>query len=643
MNENLYTELQRGVHATLETYSNVHRGSGHFSIVTTELFEEARKIVLEYLGLSKRGYVVIFCAPRRANKLKSLIYPNRYHCLSSQDIGLPLGIRALVVKKGSLPKGVPCETGGGSARLVSPGWVIWTKGGGKFESGTPAIVNAIAFAKALLLIREFGEDIFRQEGSGSLSASNILFNDKLEEYSGKRLLDELRNTLIGKDIHVPTVEGSVPFVNLDNGASTPTFTPIWDAVWQTWRQPAEVQKQIVDQTRLICANFLGAPEAGYDIIFTSNTTESVNLTAESLGRTSGQDIEPVVLNTIMEHNSNELPWRYIPGVSMIRMTVDDEGFVDLKALEGILSDYNKEEKHGKQRIRLFAITGASNVMGSYNDLSEISRIAHSYGVLLAVDAAQLVAHRKLNMEQSGIDYLFFSAHKMYAPFGSGALVVRRGLLNFSAAEREAIDASAEENTGGIAALGKAMVLLQRVGFDLIREEEKALTKLLLDGLKKIPGLPIFGVQEQNSPRFDQKGGVVVFGFKHMVSYNVAKKLALWGGIGTRYGCHCAHMMIKRLTKTPTWAEWIQGAIVTALPHFELPGVVRISFGIENQKEDVEKAIRILGFIASETKEGKAQGISPMPEKLIRFTQKEVKKQVKEFTQAASERVYTQAK
>ena len=138
-------------------------------------------------------------------------------------------------------------------------------------------------------------------------------------------MDELRQTLIGRGVRVPTVEGARPFINLDNAASTPTFTPIWDAVCQTWRQPRQVQDEIVQEVKSICAEVLGAPLAAYDVIFTSNTTEAINLVAESLGNESEPDIEPVVLNTLLEHNSNELPWRTIPGVSLIRLPVDAEG------------------------------------------------------------------------------------------------------------------------------------------------------------------------------------------------------------------------------------------------------------------------------------------------------------------------------
>jgi len=618
-----FTELERGVCAALETYSNVHRGSGHFSMVTTHLFEEARKVVLEYLGLSKRSYMVIFCSPRRARKLMELAGSGRYHSLSSHDIGLPLGIRALAVKKSALPDGVPFETGGGSARLVSPGWVIWAKPPGKFESGTPAIINTIAFAKALLMTKQFGKDIFKNGEATSLPASAILFRDLLDEYSGNKLLDELRLTLIGRDLRVPTAEGSNTFINLDNGASTPTFEPVWRVVCQTWRQPLSIQREIVQEARSICSGSLGAPVTDYDIVFTSNTTEAVNLAAESLGLESDPETEPVVLNTILEHNSNELPWRFLPGGSMVRLLVDDEGFVDMKELDRLLSSYNNLKEHGRKRIRMVTVTAASNVLGVFHDLTEIGRIVHTYGARFAVDAAQLVAHREINMQHSGIDYLFFSAHKMYAPFGSGALVAKKGLLKFSAEEMKEIQASGEENSSGIAALGKAMVLIQRAGFEAIRQEEEALTRHLIHGLNKIHGISMFGIKNTDSPRFAQKGGVVVFGFKKIVSFKVAKRLALLGGIGVRYGCHCAHMLIKSLARIPPKLEWIQGVIVILLPHFELPGVVRVSLGIENRKEEIDTLIRVLDQIAGKSADPTQQ--KDLKQKLNEFIRERISK------------------
>ena len=429
-----FTELERGVHAALETYANVHRGSGHNSLVSTHLYEQAGDIVLEYLGLSKSKYVVIFCTPRRAELLTTQLAPGSYRSVSSQEIGLPLGVRALAVARKALPKGAPFQTGGGTARLVSPGWVIWAKAPDKFEAGTPAIVNVIAFAVALRQIQRFGKDAFRDAVAAEPAsaeppaAAEILYHDELEKYSGRELLDELRQTLIGRGVRVPTAEGARPFVNLDNAASTPTFEPIWNAVCQTWRQPARVQGEIIQEVKAICAETLGAPPADYDVIFTSNTTEAINLTADSLRSESEPGSESVVLNTFLEHNSNELPWRTIPGVSLIRLPVDNEGFLDLNELEALLRAYNQEHQHGRQRIKLVAVSGASNVLGTFNDLAEISRIVHRYGARLLVDAAQLVAHRKVDVAGWGIDYLAFSAHKVYAPFGSGVLLARKGCL-----------------------------------------------------------------------------------------------------------------------------------------------------------------------------------------------------------------------
>jgi selenocysteine lyase/cysteine desulfurase len=643
-----FTELERGVHAALETYANVHRGSGHNSLVSTHLYEQAGEIVLEYLGLEKGKYVVIFCTPRRAEALKAQLEPGSYRILSSQDLGLPLGVRALAVARKALPKGAPFQTGGGTARLVSPNWVIWAKAPDRFEAGTPAIVNVIAFAVALRFIQRVGKDAFRdavavqpanvQEPAGPEKrvAIEILYHDELEKYSGRELLDKLRQTLIGRSVRVPTAEGARPFINLDNAASTPTFEPIWDAVCRTWRRPGHVQNEIVQEVKSICADVLGAPTADYDVLFTSNTTEAINLVADSLHRESEPGNKSVVLNTLLEHNSNELPWRTIPGVSLIRVPVDDEGFLDLNELEALLRACNQEDQHGKSgtgssdgtsgsaRVKLVAVSGASNVLGTCNDLAEISRIVHRYGARLLVDAAQLIAHRKVEVAGWGIDYLAFSAHKVYAPFGTGALLARKGLLRFSSSELELIRASGEENVGGVAALGKALVLLQRVGLDVIQEEEQALTGRALAGLAQIPGLKVYGVKDPDSPRFAQKGGVIAFDLGNILPSRVARALAERGGIGVRYGCHCAHLLIKRLVGISPLLERFQGLIVTLFPRVNLPGVARVSLGLENSEVDVDTLIQVLGGIARQPRARDAR---------------DVRQQMNDFTRAAARSVY----
>ncbi len=634
-----FADLERGVHAALETYSNVHRGSGHNSLASTHLYEKAREIVLEYLGLSKDNYVVIFCAPRRAELLKAQLRPGSYQCVSSQDIGLSLGVRALAVEKKALPKGAPFQTGGGTARLVSPDWVIWAKAPDKFEAGTPAIINIIAFAKALRLIQHFGKDAFQGVTTEKLTATEILSHDELEKYSGQELLAQLRQRLIGRGMRVPTMEGARPFINLDNGASTPTFTPIWDAVCQTWEQSRQTQQEIIQEVKSICARVLGAPLTAYDVIFTANTTDAINLVAESLRNESEPGIEPVVLNTLLEHNSNELPWRMIPGFSLIRLSVDAEGFVDINELETLLRAYNQEGQHGEKRIKLVAMSGASNVLGVFNNLAEIGRIAHRYGARLLVDAAQLVAHRKAMVEECGIDYLAFSAHKVYAPFGSGVLLARKGLLHFSSAELELIQSSGEENAGGIAALGKALVLLQRIGLDVIQAEEQALTARALRGLAGIPGLRIYGIKEPDSPRFAQKGGVIVFGMKDIAPNRVAKELAGRGGIGVRSGCHCAHLLIKRLLNVGPRLERFQGMILTLFPQLSLPGVVRVSLGIENSAEDIDTLIQVLGKIAPQPRAEVDRRSAATAEGTQTLSLKDVQLQMEDFAKVAGERIY----
>jgi selenocysteine lyase/cysteine desulfurase len=309
--------------------------------------------------------------------------------------------------------------------------------------------------------------------------------------------------------------------------------------------------------------------------------------------------------------------------------VDAEGFVDLRELETLLCAYNQTGQHGKKRIKLVAVSGASNVLGVFNDLAEISRIVHCYGARLLVDAAQLVAHRKVEMEGCEIDYLAFSAHKVYAPFGTGVLLVRKGLLQFSPAELMLIQSSGEENVGGITALGKALVLLQRIGLDLIQEEEQALTGRALRGLAQIPGLEIYGVKDPDSPRFIQKGGVIVFGLKGMMANQVAKELAERGGIGVRWGCHCAHMLIKRLLHIPPLLELFQGLIVTLFPQVSLPGLTRVSLGIETSEEEVDTLIHVLGQIARQPQAGAGR--------------RDVQQQMDDFARAAAQKVYFQLK
>ncbi|MCF8371537.1 MAG: aminotransferase class V-fold PLP-dependent enzyme [Bacteroidales bacterium] len=632
----VYEELEQSVFSALETYSNVHRGIGHNSMVTTHLYEQAREIVLEYLSLDKNKYVVLFCSPRRAELLSQQLKPGCFKILSSQDIGFSIGVRAIAVKKNALPTGHPLETGGGTTKLVSKDWVLWAKAPDRFEAGTPSIINIIAFAKTLKLIQKYGKEAFADSGFEPKSVEDILYHDQLEGYQGKELLDELRKTLIGRHKEVPTSEHSKSFINLDNSASTPTFQPVWDTFRLCWREKGPAQQELSKEVKAICAKQLGAPLSAYDFIFTSNTTEAINLAAKNLSLDHDEKTGTVVLNTLMEHSSNDLPWRMVPNSSLLRLSVDADGFINLNELETVLNDHNHKGQNGNKRIRLVAISGASNVLGSCNDLKEISRIVHRYGAHLLVDGAQLIAHRMVDMEAYGIDYLSFSAHKIYAPFGCGVLVARKGLLKFTPSELELIQNSGEENTAGIAALGKAFVLLQKIGMNVIEEEEKRLTEKVLQGMAWIPGIIIHGIKTADHPSFNQKLGVIVFDLKGMMANKVAEKLALNHGIGVRYGCHCAHIILKHTLNVGPRLERFQKILVTMFPKVQLPGLTRISLGIGNTDEEIDCLIRSLNLMAGKNNTINSSKTNGKPV----LTKQEVKRQMNEFVANSSLKVYS---
>jgi selenocysteine lyase/cysteine desulfurase len=200
-------------------------------------------------------------------------------------------------------------------------------------------------------------------------------------------------------------------------------------------------------------------------------------------------------------------------------------------------------------------------------------------------------------------------------------LARKGLLAFDPSEMQRIHASGEENVGGIAALAKALDLLRRVGFATIQEKEQALTKRALAGLAKLPRVKVHGIKDPDSPRFAQKGGVIVFDMKGMLPGRMARALAERGGIGVRSGCHCSHLIIKRLLGVPPWAEQIQRLILTVAPRFNLPGVIRISLGIQNTEAEIDAFIEVLGAIAQKPR---TQGLG---------------RRMEDFVAAATLRVY----
>lgn len=582
------TELYKRVTSALETYSNVHRGTGIKSLVSTHLYEKARTIVCEYLKLNANRYKVVFCTYRRAYQYKQQLDARDYVEISSNEINLPLGVHALAIKNKVLKK-LSFEGGGGTACMVAKDWVEWAKAPDKFEAGTPAVMNVIVFAVSLHLLQTSSTALI--ESNEVNSVYNLLYEDSLSELFGKELFMQLISTQVGKELMVPTVYGNRKFINFDSSASTSTFQPIYNAFLHGLALKRDSHQELIDEVKNICANFLNASKQGYDITFTSNTTESVNILTKALSFDSNVG-NSIVLNTIAEHSSNDIPWRLMPGGEVVRLTLTEEGFIDEKLLKDILESYNEKNEHGSKRIKLISVFGASNVLGSCSNLKAIGTLAHKYGALFFVDAAQLVAHRKIDMEADGIDFLAFSAHKIYAPFGTGVLVYKKGLVNFNDVDKKIIETSGNQNIGGIAALGKAIHILQRIGMDVIAFEEHKLTKYAIHELAKVKGFTLYGVKDSESPAVKDKLGVFVLHSKDMMADKVAQLISQRGGIGVRAGCHCSHLIVKQLLNIGPRLEKFQRLVARNFPGTKFPGVTRVSLGIENTKDDIDALLQI---------------------------------------------------
>ncbi len=598
----LFVELQKSIYAALECYSNVHRGSGQFSQASTFLYEQARRKISNWMGLDEDNYTVIFCTPRRMKGYIRQLERGDFRFVTSEEIGLALGVCALAVKKTALRKIRKMDTGGGAVRLVSRRWTVWADAPERLEAGTPAVINILGFVRALWLLKENGYERFDVNPTTPLlDVDEILFSDTLPS-GGMELLQTLRSSLVGKNLLVPCNTGETRYTNLDNAASTPTFEAVWQSARLALLQPITIQQSLIRTVKEICADYLDTSLSEYEVVFVNNTTEALNLAAE-LQPDAARGEKRVIINTLLEHHSNELPWREVPEVEIIRVGIDTEGFVDLHAMEEYLSTFQQEREGAGKRICLVAMNAASNVLGTYTPLDAVSALAHRAGASILVDAAQLVAHRPCSLRSNKIDFFAFSGHKIYAPFGCGVLLVRKEIfLNNPKAAKilEGAKKSGEENVMGIAALGKALLLLKRIGMENIAAEESRLTGRLLEGLAKT-GAQVFGVQGTTSERFNEKGPVVTFHLPEIPHNLVVRELADTGAIGVRDGCFCAHLLGKHLMRIHPLRERLADLGVLLFPHSSgdiLPGMIRVSIGLENDAEDIDHFLRVLEVICS---------------------------------------------
>ncbi|WP_300384909.1 aminotransferase class V-fold PLP-dependent enzyme [Clostridium sp.] len=412
--------------------------------------------------------------------------------------------------------------------------------------------------------------------------------------------DSVRNLFIGIDNLIPISDNKkvIP-INFDNAATTPVFKGVlreiskacefYGAIGRGVGQKSEYSTRQYYKCKDYILDFFNAPKDKYSVIFVSNTTEGINRLSNILINNS----EDIVILTRMEHHSNDLPWREKCDLKYVE--VDKKGRLNLDNLQSLLEKYS-----GK--VKYVSLTAASNVTGYINDINHIAKLVHSYGAKLIVDGAQIVAHKKISMaslnNDESIDFLVFSSHKIYAPFGSGAIIGLKDTFNKLDSDfkgggtvdtvldySEVLFQTPEKNEAGspnffgAIALVQAMKEIENIGFDYIYNHERNLLKRTLDGLNSINGLQTYGDNINISDRL----GIVIFNITGMYNDDVARYLATIRGIFVRQGAFCAHPYIKRLlclTDEDACKHLID-------PNFKMPGMVRASFGVYNTIEEVD--------------------------------------------------------
>jgi selenocysteine lyase/cysteine desulfurase len=430
-------------------------------------------------------------------------------------------------------------------------------------------------------------------------------------------IEELRNNIMGIDTQVPLLDGTtIPYIFLDNGASTPCFThvmevtnafmPFYSGVHRGTGFKSVLATKVFDEAHSIAGNFVKANLEINTVVFVKNTTEAINKLANRCIWQEGD----VVITSMMEHHSNDLPWRKYAKV--VHIPVDDVGFLDEDAL---IAAFKEHAGH----VRFLAITGASNITGIVNPIHKYAELAHANGTKIFVDAAQLAPHRAIDVRSDDdpghIDFIAYSAHKMYAPLGIGVLIgpqdwfcegvpdlVGGGVVDIVDEDfvawsgPPAREEAGSPNVPGAVALAAALHMLEDVGMDAIAQHEYELISYAIEKMKTVKNMKIYGPADE--PYLKDKVGVIPFEIDGIPHAKVAAILSAEGAIGVRNGCFCAHPYVKRLLQfDASEAQEVTDEILAG-DRTRLPGMVRASFGCYNNKADVDRFVAMLHIIAN---------------------------------------------
>jgi cysteine desulfurase/selenocysteine lyase len=380
------------------------------------------------------------------------------------------------------------------------------------------------------------------------------------------------------------IRKGIPLVYLDSTATAQKPTAVLDAMDSYYRRHnanihrgvhtlAEEATGMYEEARKKIARFINA-RSYKEIVFTKNTTESINLVSQAWGRKFLSPGDLVIL-TEMEHHSNLVPWQILASEKNIRLEfipVSESGNLQLEDFEQLLS----------QNPKLVAFTHMSNVLGTINPAKEMIKKAHANGAIVLVDGAQSAPHFHVDMIDLDADFYAFSAHKMLGPTGIGVLYGKESILDamppflgggdmikkvqLRSFKPNDLPHKFEAGTPPIAeavGFGAAIDYLSRIGMDKISAHEHEITMYAFEKLKEVENLKIFGENLKN------RGGVISFQMGIVHPHDVAQILDL-SGVAVRAGHHCAMPLHEK---------------------FNIPATTRASFYLYNDKQDVDVLIQ----------------------------------------------------
>ena len=308
--------------------------------------------------------------------------------------------------------------------------------------------------------------------------------------------------------------------------------------------------EIYENARKTVRDFINA-KSEREIIFTRNTSESLNLIAYSYGLSNVKAGDEIVVS-IMEHHSNLLPWQMVcrqTGATLKFIECEKNASVDLNKVAELITD----------KTKIVAMTHVSNVLGRVNPVKEVAALAHAKGAVMVVDGAQSTPHMKIDVRDMDADFFAFSGHKLFGPMGIGVLYGKEKLLNkmppflsggemidsvqrYSAkyAELPHKFEAGTVNAAGAAGLAAAIRYIDSIGFDAMEKQELAVTARALEGLRQIPHVHVFG-----SEKPEEHTGILTFTIDNVHPHDVSEVL-IADGIAVRAGHHCAQPLMQYL-------------------------------------------------------------------------------------------------